>query len=226
MSISTTLKQGTDLYFLYSFIRRLTLPFKETKAFELGIIDEKGKVLKKRSTLKTAEERASYTLMDTMIFNLKKIMAKVPFGATRLASFAAALFLLKENKNIKMFTDEKLLQEKFEEFYNNKHDKVEFISEGNATMNIYEQLEFISEDAPANATGTAVAGTGDDSSTVIIRRKKKKITDIKLEDKEVDPGSDSASVAFKKALKKSYKSKNINNDKLKAKISNKTSEGV
>ena len=226
MSISTTLKQGTDLYFLYSFIRRLTLPFKDTKAFELGIIDEKGKVLKKRSTLKTAEERASYTLMDTMIFNLKKIMAKVPFGATRLASFAAALFLLKENKNIKMFTDEKLLQEKFEEFYNNKHDKVEFISEGNATMNIYEQLEFISEDAPANATGTAVAGTGDDSSTVIIRRKKKKITDIKLEDKEVDPGSDSASVAFKNALKKSYRSKNINNDKLKAKISNKTSEGV
>ena len=30
------------------------------------------------------------------------------------------------------------------------------------------------EDAPANATGTAVAGTGDDSSTVVVRKKKKK----------------------------------------------------
>tara|TARA_A100001201_G_C4080311_1_gene198717 strand:+ start:1 stop:1368 length:1368 start_codon:yes stop_codon:yes gene_type:complete len=30
------------------------------------------------------------------------------------------------------------------------------------------------EDAPANATGTAVAGTGDDSSTVVVRRKKDK----------------------------------------------------
>ena len=29
------------------------------------------------------------------------------------------------------------------------------------------------EDAPANATGTAVAGTGDDSSTVIVKKKKK-----------------------------------------------------
>ena len=29
------------------------------------------------------------------------------------------------------------------------------------------------EDAPANATGTAVAGTGDDSSTVVVRKKKK-----------------------------------------------------
>ena len=28
------------------------------------------------------------------------------------------------------------------------------------------------EDAPANATGTAVAGTGDDSSTVVVKKKK------------------------------------------------------
>ena len=31
----------------------------------------------------------------------------------------------------------------------------------------------IKEDAPANATGTAVAGTGDDSSTVVVKKKKK-----------------------------------------------------
>jgi len=29
------------------------------------------------------------------------------------------------------------------------------------------------EEAPANATGTAVAGTGDDSSTVVVKKKKK-----------------------------------------------------
>jgi hypothetical protein len=29
-------------------------------------------------------------------------------------------------------------------------------------------------DAPTNATGTAVAGTGDDSSVVVVRKKKKK----------------------------------------------------
>ena len=32
------------------------------------------------------------------------------------------------------------------------------------------------EDAPANATGTAVAGTGDDSSTVVMKKKKDKET--------------------------------------------------
>ena len=35
------------------------------------------------------------------------------------------------------------------------------------------QRDKIKEDAPANATGTAVAGTGDDSSTVVVRKKKR-----------------------------------------------------
>ena len=37
----------------------------------------------------------------------------------------------------------------------------------------YDDWKKISEDAPANATGTAVAGTGDDSSTVVVKKKKK-----------------------------------------------------
>ena len=32
----------------------------------------------------------------------------------------------------------------------------------------------IGEDAPANATGSSVAGTGDDSSVVVVRKKRKK----------------------------------------------------
>ena len=37
-----------------------------------------------------------------------------------------------------------------------------------------KQIAKLKEDAPANATGTAVAGTGDDSSTVVVRTKKDK----------------------------------------------------
>ena len=33
-----------NIYFVYSFIKRLATPFKSTKAFELGIIDENGKL--------------------------------------------------------------------------------------------------------------------------------------------------------------------------------------
>ena len=36
----------------------------------------------------------------------------------------------------------------------------------------YDDWKKMNEDAPANATGTAVAGTGDDSSTVVVKKKK------------------------------------------------------
>jgi len=42
------------------------------------------------------------------------------------------------------------------------------------TKMINQSESKITEDAPANATGTAVAGTGDDSSTVIVKKKKHK----------------------------------------------------
>ena len=39
-------------------------------------------------------------------------------------------------------------------------------------VDIYTGL-VVDEDAPTNATGTAVAGTGDDSSVVVVKKKKR-----------------------------------------------------
>ena len=36
-----------DTYMIYQVLKRLTTPFEETKAFELGLIDKNGKLLKK-----------------------------------------------------------------------------------------------------------------------------------------------------------------------------------
>ena len=87
---------AVDLYMTYKFLRILTQPFDKTDAFKLGIIDERGKVLKKRKSLKTDEEKKSYTIFHRLIWKLKKIMEKLPLGKTRLASYAAALWFLKE----------------------------------------------------------------------------------------------------------------------------------
>lgn len=89
---------AVDLFLVYQFIRRLTTPFKEWKAFELGIIDERGNILKKRSTLSTIEERNSFRIFDLMVLRLKRLLEKVPGGKSKLASYAAALFLIKEYK--------------------------------------------------------------------------------------------------------------------------------
>ena len=84
-----------DLIYTFRFLRLLTTPFEETTAFKLGIIDAEGKRIKSKE-MKTDEEYAAYNSFHRLVFNLKKLMAKA--GASgKFASYAAALFLLKEN---------------------------------------------------------------------------------------------------------------------------------
>lgn len=113
-----------DLLYLYQFIRRLTTPFDKTEAFKLGIIDKDGNVLRKRNTLTTPEEKNAYTYFDTLIFNLKKLLGKLPFGKTTLASFIAGLLLLREEKNYTFL----VMQEK-----DNNHLEKEY-------MKLYEEV--------------------------------------------------------------------------------------
>ena len=79
-----------DLFLVYQFIKRLSTPFEETKAYELGLIDEKGKRLKKAVS---REERDSMTYYDRLIFNLKRLIAKAGIQS-KFVTFAAALFFL------------------------------------------------------------------------------------------------------------------------------------
>ena len=92
MSAITT---GVDYYLAYQFLKKLTTPFNKTEAFKLGIIDKNGKVLRKRKEL-SSKERDSYKIMDTIAFNLKKLLQKLPGGKSKIASIGAALFLMKE----------------------------------------------------------------------------------------------------------------------------------
>lgn len=82
-----------DLFQVYQFITRLSTPFNETNAFKLGLIDEKGKLLKKPIT---KDEKSAYNPYNRMIFNLKRLINRLPGMENRFATFAAALFLLKE----------------------------------------------------------------------------------------------------------------------------------
>ena len=77
------------------YLKILTTPFENQEAFDLGVIDDEGTVINKP---KSRDEKRSYTTFHKIIFNLKKILAKFPGGKSRIASYAAAMALLKENK--------------------------------------------------------------------------------------------------------------------------------
>ena len=98
--------RAIDLFVTYRFIKLLVTPFDKTEAFKLGIIDAKGNRVMpppkngvrqtKPEPLRTTEEKNAYTILHKLVFNIKKIFDKVPGLRTRLGTYAAALFLLKD----------------------------------------------------------------------------------------------------------------------------------
>ena len=85
-----------DALVAYRVLKLLVTPFNKTKAFELGIIDEKGKVLKKSRTIKHAEERNAYTLLIRFVFNLKRMLGKLGIRGPLGSAAAAAIAFFKE----------------------------------------------------------------------------------------------------------------------------------
>ena len=94
--------RAIDLFVTYRFLRLLTTPFEKTDAFKLGIIDEKGNRIKlPKSTkpaveLSTSELQGAYTILHKLVFNIKKLFNKIPGLRTKVGTYAAALFLLKD----------------------------------------------------------------------------------------------------------------------------------
>ena len=94
--------RAIDLFVTYRFLRLLTTPFEDTDAFKLGIIDENGnrvmqkKVKKPAVELVTSEQKSSYTILHKLVFNIKKLFNKIPGLRTKVGTYAAALFLLKD----------------------------------------------------------------------------------------------------------------------------------
>ena len=91
------MSRAIDSIIAYRILKLLVTPFSDTEAFKLGIIDEKGKELKKMGQLNTVAERDAYTILHRLVFRLKRIIEKIPIENKRLLSFAAALSLIKEH---------------------------------------------------------------------------------------------------------------------------------
>ena len=99
-----------DTLIVFRILKMLTTPFNKQPAYKFGFIDDKGNRIKLKSVEgsnqkvennpKTAEEKASLTPLHRLVFNLKKIIEKVPFGKSQFASYAVALALLKEHQTL------------------------------------------------------------------------------------------------------------------------------
>lgn len=123
-----------DLFVAYRFIRILTTPFEKTDAFKLGIIDDKGNRIKKEKSTKpavplnTSELKNAYTILHKLVFNIKKIFLKVPGIKTKVGTYAAALFLLKDTFK-EHFEDPRFIEKTFLEYLKENYEIDDSISE-------------------------------------------------------------------------------------------------
>ena len=144
-----------NIYFVYQFLKKLVTPFEKTDAFKLGIIDEKGKILKRRRDLNGQEEKDAYNLSDTLIWNIKKLMGKVPGGQSRIASYAAALWLIKEQSDGYKITEEEIELQFFDMFERMYNNDLEFDSR---TLKKFENV-LNEEDTPTTNMGSGNIAT-------------------------------------------------------------------
>ena len=121
------LKEGAmnvvDTVIVFRILKMMTRKWEEMDAYKFGLIDDNGKRIKTKKP-KTSEEKNSFTLLHRLVFNLKRVLELLPFGRTRLASYAASLALLKEHFEI----DGKYLEESF---YN-------YLKENNLVIDLLE----------------------------------------------------------------------------------------
>jgi len=96
------LLRGADFVYALRFLRLLTMPWEKTEAYKQGIVDKDGKKLKKPET---PAERGAYTTFHKLVFNIRRLLGKIPLGKSTIARYGAALYLIKEHVDI---SDKKL----------------------------------------------------------------------------------------------------------------------
>ena len=197
MSLSSIIGQasrGADLYFVFRFLRLLTMDYKKTDAFKFGIIDNKGKALRKSADLESIKEKASYTMLHRMVFKIRRLMEKVPGG--RFVNYAAALFLLKEQKDARIWTDDGYMKSKLLEFLETDWEAdAKFLKEEVDNMDKKSFKSFLSENKTIKESQElqAMMALDDAGIEAVIDRKGQIVIDKKDKKKA------------EKALKKSFK---------------------
>ena len=97
--------RAIDMLITYRVVKLLVTPWEKQEAFKFGIIDKKGKLLRKNKELKTTKERNAYTYLHRFCFNMKRLFGKVGLGSRFGSFFTALAMVLKEDKQLMVNKD-------------------------------------------------------------------------------------------------------------------------
>lgn len=142
-----------DNLIAYKILKMLVTNFTDTEAYKLGIIDAKGKNLRKANTLTTTQEKDAYNFLDRLVFNMKKIINKLPGGENKTKSLVASLWLVKETYESGSRSTA-MMQERFDKLLTMLENKVSLVEE---EILVNKFLSEEGEGGAMNVTGAAVS---------------------------------------------------------------------
>ena len=145
------ISRSADLFYAFRFLKLLVTPWESMEAYKLGIIDKDGKVINKTRT--TSEEKAAYTVFHRLVFNIKRLLSRLPFGKTKIASWATALFLIKEETGMSEEAILKVLKKMDIDFDDTLFESTWYMNNGILQPGVYTLMN----DALSPKTGEIIA---------------------------------------------------------------------
>ena len=152
------LSRAGDLVYTFRFLKLLITPFDKTEAFELGIVNADG-VRQSDVKIDSPTKKSAYTYFVRLVFSIKRLLAKVPGGSSKLGSYAAALYLVKEQLELTEDSCLKIMEKC-------GYEPLDFLAEqstwfllknGQLTPGVYR----IKEDRVLNSTGEPIVNAKD-----------------------------------------------------------------
>ena len=113
---------------VFRILKMLTTPWEKTDAFKLGLIDKNGN-RNKAKRIETSKEKDAMSMLHKLVFNLKRLVQKVPLGKSQLASYAVALALLKEGTQLSEEQANELCEDFYKWLKEEGHFSVELLDE-------------------------------------------------------------------------------------------------
>ena len=108
---------NVDSLIALRMLYKLVTPFDQMPAYNMGIIDGQGNFIKRVDML-SPEERSQISTLDIMAINLKRLIGKLPGGSSKIASYAAALWLTKPHNVYEDNNIEAYVEKDFTEYFN------------------------------------------------------------------------------------------------------------
>lgn len=159
-----------DNLIAYKILTMLVKPFDETEAFKLGIIDAKGKNLIKVNKFTSSKQHEAYTYLNRLVFNMKKIINRLPGGESKLKSTVAALWLIKEYHESGNRTTA-LMEEKYLRLLEKLENHNVVLVEEEITVKKFNEGKLEEDGVVTTGSVANVTGAGVSTDEPVIRKK-------------------------------------------------------